>query len=175
MWSLSLAEGKAREAYTITEEDKKMDKQMVVVSDYVGDVGNRLNVRKRPGICLIIFVGFRVSFLFFFSLGMEDVSILDNDDDEEEEGMFSDSWWGAEKKKTKKAVVKSSVNDTIHVFSLASGHLYERFLKVFFFFFFFNACFVSKVYLSPFLFILLTTNQNQDHGPQCPQTYQQPR
>jgi len=57
--------------------------------------------------------------------GMEQVSLFDEQNDDEASWMSS--LFGGQKEEKKKDQPK---DDTLHIFSLASGHLYERFLKI---------------------------------------------
>ncbi|GAM18715.1 hypothetical protein SAMD00019534_018900 [Acytostelium subglobosum LB1] len=61
----------------------------------------------------------------------DDTGAVAEQQEEESTGFLSSLWGGGAKKKQPQ--VKASNNgtlDTIHVFSVASGHLYERFLKI---------------------------------------------
>jgi UDP-glucose:glycoprotein glucosyltransferase len=126
LYQLNLAVGKANDLYLImnpdsrSSEDEDNRAKIVAVKSFK-DVVHRLFVMKRPG--------------------KEHIPLLEESsssstgrarDSEEKEGGFwknlKSSIFGQEG-----GVVKSEGNgddDTIHVFSLATGHLYERFLRI---------------------------------------------
>lgn len=92
----------------------------VTVRDFVGDV-TQLRVRRRPG--------------------LESAKLLVEDDEEAAEVALQASqedsrgFWGSVRsffggKATAGSAAVTGKDDRIHVFSLASGHLYERFLKI---------------------------------------------
>jgi UDP-glucose:glycoprotein glucosyltransferase len=141
LWKLSLAEGRASQLYTISDsEDFDSNAAIVPSTDQpagtgkfiavksFADVTNKLMVVKRPG--------------------MERIPLLQDsantDTKEEESGgmgvwdsitsMFGASDKASSRKKSKKkvtAVVSADPEDNrIHVFSLATGHMYERLLRI---------------------------------------------
>jgi len=105
IWHLNLAEGRAQELYNPIDRDTSevLSEVTVIVRDFHTRM-NFLAVSKRPG--------------------MEHISLLD-------EGAEDSGYWasvtnffgGSDKS-------KQDDDDTIHVFSLATGHLYERMLKI---------------------------------------------
>ena len=118
IWSLSLATGRASELYELVEVGKHdtfipTSSKRIIIRDFDTDIMH-LSVRKQ--------------------VGKEKMILLENQkestsqDDQEEKGLWASmsSYFYKEKENV---VVKNS-DETIHVFSLASGHLYERFLKI---------------------------------------------
>eukprot|EP01097_Dermamoeba_algensis_P005503 TRINITY_DN3503_c0_g1_i2.p1 TRINITY_DN3503_c0_g1~~TRINITY_DN3503_c0_g1_i2.p1 ORF type:complete len:467 (+),score=152.66 TRINITY_DN3503_c0_g1_i2:79-1479(+) len=120
VWVLTLAEGKARHIYSMADGK---DSLRVVISEYSGKF-LQLDVRKRPG--------------------KEHLKLLLDEKEEEKASQApstkdsapsnDDGMWGyveglfGDKKNEAKETKKKE--KTIHIFSLASGHLYERFLKI---------------------------------------------
>jgi len=112
IWKVELAEGQSNDIYKIEGPTGE-----IIVDSWIGDM-RYLHVNKRPG--------------------MEEMGLFDDHnsatDDEKAERGFLDSLsdlLGEKKQKAEKEVVETKTeDDTIHIFSLASGHLYERFLKV---------------------------------------------
>jgi len=112
VFHLDLAEGRARELYHTVEKDtlQPLNKVPVVVRDFQTRM-NFLAVKKHPG--------------------MEQISLLDEismDGSEASTGYWSSvtSFFGPSSDKDK----NKNKDDTIHIFSLATGHLYERMLKI---------------------------------------------
>ena len=123
LWSLSL-KGRSDELYQISEDSEK-----VVVSDFSGSFLN-LDVSRRPESSL-----------------NETLLPADPEADEKlkeyiverkraakgkgkSKGLFSGIFGGSEGDATENLPTIKPSNDTINVFSLASGHLYERFLSI---------------------------------------------
>ena len=133
-FTVSLADGRANELYTIVDESNeenhpKESRGVDVSVRSFADVRTSFSVRKRPG--------------------MENVQLLDtlptNEDGStdvstgEDEGMWgkiTNIWstdsntGGADTSKKYDKDTGEEILDTIHVFSLASGHLYERLLRI---------------------------------------------
>jgi len=93
---------RSSELYEVGFDGKVQEEQTVVISDFLGNVAT-LDVSKR--------------------LGKEGEQLLAP---VESDSLFDSisSLWGSKN--------TLSSNETIHVFSLATGHLYERFLKIMF-------------------------------------------
>lgn len=124
LWKLNLAAGRARDLYMIDGGDGDFGGKLVAVKSFA-DIVNRLQVAKRPG--------------------MENIPLLQDasgDDDDASEGGLWDSlnsltsFFGssssAKKDRTKTKALKVDPDDDgrIHVFSLATGHMYERLLRI---------------------------------------------
>jgi UDP-glucose:glycoprotein glucosyltransferase len=128
LWRLSLAEGRASTLYSVVTNsgDSGASAGKLVAVKSFNDAMNRLIVSKRPG--------------------FEKVSLLAEEGDADEDEDDEDSFWGslgsffggnvgdktAQKEKKKKAVAAPAAeeDDRIHVFSLATGHMYERLLRI---------------------------------------------
>jgi UDP-glucose:glycoprotein glucosyltransferase len=124
VFDLTIAPGRGRELYSIMnhpssnnndDENNNVNSKRIVLSSF-HDMNVKLKVKK--------------------NVGKEHLSLLkDNNDDNDDEdngsgGLFSSI---GNMFKTSSISNKKSTNnddDTIHVFSLATGHLYERFLKI---------------------------------------------
>lgn len=134
VWQLNLASGRASELYTVEGGDIHRTGGVVIPVRSFASTLTRLMVSKKPG--------------------KESVSLLtDSDDDESDDaegetglGSVWDSvssfFGGDEKKHSKKDGAKKAVktlspvagandeDNKIHVFSLATGHMYERLLRI---------------------------------------------
>uniref|UniRef100_K3X2B8 UDP-glucose:glycoprotein glucosyltransferase n=1 Tax=Globisporangium ultimum (strain ATCC 200006 / CBS 805.95 / DAOM BR144) TaxID=431595 RepID=K3X2B8_GLOUD len=144
VWSLHLARGRATELFEIVDmaSDQAVDTTPVQVYDF-GSRLSQLIVRKRKG---------REHDALLDPEAIKKASKRDVEPIAEDAGILG-SYWGSMmsllgKKSTKETVevnasnagesaivAHSNVNkgrtgETIHVFSLATGHLYERFLKI---------------------------------------------
>ena len=111
IWKLRLAEGRATELFTIV--DSETDGSILYPVRTFADDMKRLLVVKKPG--------------------MEKYSLLDKDNDSDGNDDRSSSMWGPifSKKSTKKSKEDDKDDDgKIHVFSLATGHMYERLLRI---------------------------------------------
>lgn len=127
---MRLREGKSKEIYHVvrhegTEPESVSDNLVVTLSSFTGKFVV-IHVAKRPG--------------------MEDVELLASDDDTGEDGHSEaddgepaeDGYWDSltglfgDRPPQKKYAGDEpiSTNDTINIFSVASGHLYERFLRI---------------------------------------------
>lgn len=125
LWKLNLAVGRARELYEIENGQEALDGGILVAVKSFADVMKRLTVAKRPG--------------------KEQVPLLQDangDDDSDDIDEASGGMWesisslfggGSDKKKKSKPALPKPTNEEdnrIHVFSLATGHMYERLLRI---------------------------------------------
>lgn len=101
VWTLKLAEGRASDIYRIISPSGF---KSIVIADWIPS-SHQLNVEKRPEM-------------------INEPLFPENEQDEE--SLFQGVLGGIFGKKSS----TKDAGDTIHVFSLASGHLYERFLKI---------------------------------------------
>ena len=109
IWKLKLAEGRATELYIIT--DSEPDGGILYPVRTFADDMKRLLVVKRPG--------------------MEKFSLLDKDSDDKTDASSSSLWGSVFSQKSTSGVKKDEEDDgKIHVFSLATGHMYERLLRI---------------------------------------------
>uniref|UniRef100_A0A6B2KWC8 UDP-glucose:glycoprotein glucosyltransferase n=1 Tax=Arcella intermedia TaxID=1963864 RepID=A0A6B2KWC8_9EUKA len=113
VFELTLAPGRASTIYTIKEtaqSEESIPNKKIIMTTWSGEQ-QMLYVEKRKG--------------------MEDVSLFKDSPKKKDEGgnswSLSNLFGGKEEGEVGGAQKK---DDTIHVFSLASGHLYERFLKI---------------------------------------------
>ncbi|GLD92791.1 hypothetical protein PINS_up001370 [Pythium insidiosum] len=138
VWDLHLARGRAVELYEIldAETERVLSSRNVIVSDFGSHV-EQLLVRKRQGME-------HEELLAPSKAGTKSKS--DVEPISEDAGLIGSYWnsmlslFGKKKDKAQKddakAVATATGSDsertgeTIHVFSLATGHLYERFLKI---------------------------------------------
>lgn len=121
LFSLRLAEGRASELYTIAgvTGNAVEERDLPIPVRSFNDENQRLVVQKRPG--------------------METVSLLEDTDGEDVaprgSGGVAGSMWNSLNSiwSGSKAVTSTSSKDEdnrVHVFSLATGHLYERLLRI---------------------------------------------
>lgn len=129
LWKVKLAEGRARELYEVVSEDEEEGGVLKLVR------GQELVVAKRD------FSNSVETLKVQKQAGKEDVPLLDEISQEEEggwaggkDGMWSslsNLWKGKAVQNGKEGDGKEEEEDeTVHVFSLATGHLYERMLKI---------------------------------------------
>ncbi|ETV66505.1 hypothetical protein, variant [Aphanomyces astaci] len=112
VWQLGLAKGRHSTIYELISNDARVDTVPVIVYDFLSKT-LQLEVKKQPG--------------------QEGVRLLDDGPEapkapaqpEETSVWTSLVQWGAGSSK-----LETRKGDTIHVFSLATGHLYERMLKL---------------------------------------------
>ena len=117
VWELQAANGRSRDLYHLKSDEKLADVHPILVSSFEPQPFN-LNVHKRAG--------------------KEAESLLMQDPNSQVHDNNNPSIWSSISNLfgESRPVVPQSwdpavpSNDTIHVFSLASGHLYERFLKI---------------------------------------------
>ncbi|XP_024522450.1 UDP-glucose:glycoprotein glucosyltransferase-like isoform X1 [Selaginella moellendorffii] len=125
VWTLGLARGRSSELYTLQGHKQGTDEgpisKQILVADMRGELVHLEVVKRR---------------------GMEDEKLLVVDDDNGKKTSLSDKtkgffeWaaniMGTGEKKTSKQNTSASARhgETINIFSVASGHLYERFLKI---------------------------------------------
>ncbi|KAI1724172.1 UDP-glucose:Glycoprotein glucosyltransferase domain-containing protein [Ditylenchus destructor] len=115
-WELRLREGKSKDIYeikTCTDAEMQSNEQASVIIDTFQGKTLRIRVAKRPG--------------------MENRNLLTSDSNEkgdnaieDDEGESGGSLWSSISNK----LVGGEKHDKINIFSLASGHLYERFLQI---------------------------------------------
>eukprot|EP01116_Phalansterium_solitarium_P000089 TRINITY_DN10057_c0_g1_i1.p1 TRINITY_DN10057_c0_g1~~TRINITY_DN10057_c0_g1_i1.p1 ORF type:complete len:1540 (+),score=753.29 TRINITY_DN10057_c0_g1_i1:74-4693(+) len=121
VWDLKLKDGsRSADVYEIVNADN--GKQSAVVSDFLGNFAS-LRVKKRPG-------KENVQLLIEEKAGPAEDTFEDPDNIWES---FSGFFGGSDSARgTRQATIApvSGSNETIHIFSLASGLLYERFLKI---------------------------------------------
>ena len=130
IWSLQLAPGRGRELFEIVDDDVSEAPQElpVVISDFEGTV-TQLRVRKKAGFE-------NVALLDEIETKAEDeggaVAVdADGRSTKADAGVLGSAmrWFGGSKGAAL-AAENSSKLETIHVFSLATGQLYERLLKI---------------------------------------------
>lgn len=108
VWRMQLAEGPSRSIYEVTQ-DHSVDsdyERVVLLRDFTGNVED-LEVRKRPG--------------------KEEMRLLESLD---EKDAGDGGLWKSMASKLFEQKVEGEEDETIHVFSLASGALYERFIRI---------------------------------------------
>ena len=113
LYRLALAQGKASELYDIQNAAAAGGGLSIAVKSF-SDASNRLLVKKKPG--------------------MEGVSLLEDSSGDKDgkrgagKGMFGalSSMFGGKSAEP----APSSKNETMHIFSLATGHMYERLLRI---------------------------------------------
>eukprot|EP00211_Chloroparvula_japonica_P000630 CAMPEP_0119155992 /NCGR_PEP_ID=MMETSP1310-20130426/52027_1 /TAXON_ID=464262 /ORGANISM="Genus nov. species nov., Strain RCC2339" /LENGTH=1475 /DNA_ID=CAMNT_0007148599 /DNA_START=154 /DNA_END=4581 /DNA_ORIENTATION=+ len=103
LWKVGLADGRASEIYEIANTAEPF-----IVVDSYEEVPAALVVAKKPG--------------------MENEKLIESDEDDQEMGLFRSMFDSFAGEKTQFEEIGE--NETIHVFSVATGHLYERFLKI---------------------------------------------
>ncbi|KAI3382756.1 hypothetical protein SNEBB_007742 [Seison nebaliae] len=126
-WSLNLREGRSSLIYGIT---RHVDEMMQISSSY----------DPKPKIIIDSFSLHSVQMFVTKKSGMENMNLLSTDTNDktgnEGIGDYIDSIWSSLTNKEKKDTEKNSViyaddaNDQINIFSIASGHLYERFMRI---------------------------------------------
>lgn len=104
VWDLTLAPGRGSEIYEVQNKRSLHGASMTTYVDALSSDRVLLKVHKRSG--------------------MERATLEDDDASKEDEGF----WSGIFAKQPKAKAVED--DDTVHVFSVASGHLYERFLRI---------------------------------------------
>jgi len=134
-WLLSLAPGPSSEVFSIASDDR-----LVAAGHASAMLGGRQRIdtsslQAMPAIRLLVsdFGGLHATLLVQKKRGMESVSILDSDGQQGGGGGE-----GADSKGVLSSLYKgvfggagaTADDDVVNVFSLASGHLYERFLKI---------------------------------------------
>lgn len=130
IWKVRLAEGRARELYEVVREDptgralvRVPEQELVVAKRDFTNALETLRVQKQAG--------------------KEDIPLLDEINQDEAEGgkeqresktwsTLSNLWAGRKAEVEGKPTGEGSgeEDETVHVFSLATGHLYERMLKI---------------------------------------------
>ena len=117
-WHLALRSGRSSDIYSIVKSDGEdvassgdsTPSVPVLITSFRSNV-IKVKVSKRPG--------------------KADQELLfdgDTDDDDESTGFWNDIWGG--RKKSETGIESGSSGETINIFSLASGHLYERLLRI---------------------------------------------
>jgi len=112
IFNLTMAEGKSSEIYEIEDKGNFGSSRVISVLSWEPDAFPT-SVRKRKG--------------------QESKSLQDAKGGRDGDGSVWSSlsnWFSGDSATAEQAVTDKSGEDTIHVFSLASGHLYERFLKI---------------------------------------------
>lgn len=111
LWKLSLAEGRATELYDIDSSYNAGSSggELYIAIKSFTDTLNKLVVRKKNG--------------------MDNIPLLQDSDSDAKKGNKSKVWSSLTSmlSGTSESVSK---NETIHVFSLATGHMYERLLRI---------------------------------------------
>lgn len=117
LWQLGLAEGRAASLYTLDDAQRQGQESMWIPVLSFTSAMHQLFVTKRPG--------------------MESLSLLDEEGDDNQapdQGMWTklsaqvQGLWG---KSEEKALVPADDEDNrIHIFSLATGQVYERLLRI---------------------------------------------
>ena len=131
-FALALKEGRSRDVYEMVSTD------LIDIDDRTNTFSSgRTDPSKfRAEITIAGWSGKRVEMKLRKRAGFEMADVLSEDDDEMEEstgglGSRISSLFGGKKKKKKKQVqLDENGLETIHIFSVATGHLYERFLKI---------------------------------------------
>jgi UDP-glucose:glycoprotein glucosyltransferase len=108
VWKLSVREGRSEEVYRIKKVNQVSDSNDIIVDSFEGITIYPL-VSKNPG------------------MDEEDVLAENSKGDNPKEG---EGIWSQLKSKLFQTQKTASTNTTINVFSVASGHLYERFLAI---------------------------------------------
>lgn len=108
VWDLQLAPGRAAGLYEIAEQESKK-LQKIVIRDFDTDI-LQLSVRKQ--------------------VGKESEQLLDASASEGGKGQGENGGIWSKVSSYFSPSAKTRSGETIHVFSLASGHLYERFLRI---------------------------------------------
>nr|AIG55512.1 secreted protein [Thraustotheca clavata] len=118
VWQLELAKGRATELYHMIEADEPTQQTRIIVHDFLSAI-TQLKVKKRPGQ--------EYSRLLDEPEGQKS---NDKKEDEEDQSYWKSLLsWGSGTKQVK-PVADTRQGETIHVFSVATGHLYERMLKL---------------------------------------------
>ncbi|KAI6232348.1 UDP-glucose:glycoprotein glucosyltransferase 1 [Aphelenchoides besseyi] len=117
-WILQLREGKSKDIYEIhnhtnTESDQESQEVRVLVDSFLGRT-IRVRVGKKPG---------KEDQNLLTEAGQDDTATMFGLNDEEEEG---GSLWSS----ISSTLGGGDKHEKINIFSLASGHLYERFLRI---------------------------------------------
>ncbi len=116
LWNLNIATGRGTELFTMHDEnDKQVPYIQIAVRDFSGGDGasgsgdgTNLRVRRRPG--------------------METESLLAEDEDENDRK--SSNWISNMFSSSSGKEQDENSEDVVHVFSLATGHLYERLMRI---------------------------------------------
>lgn len=112
VWSLSLAQGRGKMIYDILgPKSSKTDFSTVIVNGFSSEMNNLRVLKKK---------------------GFEEAKLVEDEEEEAKkkgEGFFDRLFKKASDDDKKKAS-SNGEDDTVHVFSVASGHLYERFLRI---------------------------------------------
>ncbi|KAF0693842.1 Aste57867_15229 [Aphanomyces stellatus] len=114
VWQLGLAKGRHSTIYEMIDEEERVNSVRVVVYDFMSSI-MQLEVKKRVG---------------QESVRLLDDSNSDNDAENKAEKEEEKSYWSSLVNWGTKKPESTRTGDTIHVFSLATGHLYERMLKL---------------------------------------------
>lgn len=116
-WLLQLRQGRSEDIYNIishegTDSPSNSPNVIILISNFRSNV-IKIRVNKKPG-------------------KQHEELLYDHDDDDDEVNSIwnSFSWSSENKKKESKAIEESEDSKRINVFSLASGHLYERLLRI---------------------------------------------
>ena len=111
LWKLSLAEGRATELYDIDSSyniGRTEGEQYIAIKSFT-DTLNKLVVRKKSG--------------------MDNIPLLQDSESDIKKGSKS-KVWSTFTSMLSGVSDSNSKNETIHVFSLATGHMYERLLRI---------------------------------------------
>ncbi|KAG9400917.1 UDP-glucose:glycoprotein glucosyltransferase 2 [Aphanomyces cochlioides] len=114
VWQLHVAKGRHASIYELMLKDSRVESVPVVVYDFLSSI-MQLEVKKRVG---------------QESAHLLDDSAISQDEEEEKKSDEDKSYWSSLMNWGKPTPATVRKGDTIHVFSLATGHLYERMLKL---------------------------------------------
>lgn len=130
-FALALKEGRSRDVYEMVSTD------LINIDDRTNTFSSgRTDPSKfRAEITVASWSGKRVEMKLRKRAGFEMADVLSEDDDENDEnkrglGSKISSLFGGKNKKKKQVQLDENGLETIHIFSVATGHLYERFLKI---------------------------------------------
>lgn len=130
LWKIRLAEGRAKDLYELVEEKGGQitalpDQELVVAKLDFTNTFEKLPVRKRPG---------KEAIPLLDDISAVAIEASSSEGEAESSGMwskvskmFSSTTQGAA---GGGGQIVANKNETVHVFSLATGHLYERMLKI---------------------------------------------
>ncbi|ESN93236.1 hypothetical protein HELRODRAFT_115758 [Helobdella robusta] len=110
LWYLRLREGKSKDLYDIVKQNPEEAKDIMVVMDSFKSKIIRVKVSKKPG--------------------KEFEDLLSGDDDDDGSEDYFGLWGSISKGSSATPKTSDEEDKTINIFSLASGHLYERFLRI---------------------------------------------